>query len=63
MPYLRSVAALELAFKYVSNWYSVLAVYFRIKSSTKARFKDGMEVPVSRIRYDEFQEEVFKRYL
>jgi hypothetical protein len=63
MPYLRSVAGLELAFKYVSNWYSVLAVYFRIKSSTKARFKDGMEVPVSRIRYDDFQEEVFKRYL
>jgi Ribosomal protein L11 methyltransferase (PrmA) len=63
MPHLTSLGGLQLVVKYVGNWYSVLAVYFKIKSSTKARFKDGKEVPVSRTRYDDFQEEVFKRYL
>lgn len=63
MAYLRSIAGLRLATKYVSNWYSVLAVYLRIKSSTKARFRDGKEIAVSKVDYNEFQEEVFKRYM
>jgi hypothetical protein len=49
--------------KEVSNWYSVLAVFLRIKPSTIARFRDGIVAAVSRIEYYEFQEELFKRYL
>jgi hypothetical protein len=63
MAYLRSITGLKLATKYVSNWYSVLVVYLGIKSSTKARFRDGKEIAVSKVDYNEFQEEVFKRYM
>jgi hypothetical protein len=58
-----SFEGLQTLVKKVSNWYSVLAVYLKIKFSTRARFKDGMITAVSRIEYYEFQEELFKRYL
>jgi hypothetical protein len=49
--------------KYVKNWYSVIAVYFKILPLTKARFKDGAEIILSKKNYDLFHEEFFKRYL
>jgi predicted nucleic-acid-binding Zn-ribbon protein len=49
--------------KEVSNWYSVLAVYLKIKTATIARFRDGGVTAISRLEYHEFQEELFVRYL
>jgi hypothetical protein len=60
---MRSIAGLKLTRKCVSNWHSILVVYLRIKSSTIARFEDGKEIVISRTNYDEFQEEVFKRFM
>ena len=63
MWHIESFAGLLMLAKYVSNWYSVLAVYFKILPMTKARFKDGIEIPVSNNDSDVFHEELFKRYL
>ena len=63
---LRSVAGVLVLSKYVSNWYSVLAVYFNIISKTKARFRNGVEVPISEEAVHGggvFHEELFKQYL
>jgi 16S rRNA G966 N2-methylase RsmD len=63
---LRSVAGVLVLAKYVSNWYSVLAVYFKIISKTKARFRNGIGVPVSEEEVHgggAFHEELFKQYL
>jgi len=63
MWHLKSFAGLLQVPKYVTNWYSVLAVYFKIIPTSKVKFKDGTETLVSRDKYYKFQEEFFRQYL
>jgi hypothetical protein len=60
---LKSLSGLMQLIKYIHNWYSVIAAYLKIIPKTKARFKDGMEVQISRSNTDDFHEQIFRRYL
>ena len=60
----KSFEGLCMLIKYVTNWYSVLGVYFNVIPSVKARFRDGTEIFIpSRNNYWTFHEEFYKRYL
>lgn len=48
MPYLNSVEGLWMMIRFVSNWYSVLALFFRVVPAVNVRFRDGEEILISR---------------
>ena len=62
MPHLRSLTGVSMLRKYVSNWFSVIGVYVGFLSETTASFRDGKKVVVSRKRYQDFYEELYKRH-
>lgn len=63
MPYLLSFAGISLIRRYVKNWYSVIVTYTKLLPSTVAKFRNGIELEVSRNNYSNFREELFKQYL
>jgi hypothetical protein len=63
VPHLKSLSGLRMLMNHVSNWYLVLAVYCNLISRVKAKFKDGMEVDVSKSDYSLFYEELYIRHL
>lgn len=46
MPHLNSFKGLRILPKYVSNWYSVLALYANIIKRVNVKFRDGFEVEI-----------------
>jgi hypothetical protein len=52
-----------MAAKYVTNWFSVIPLYSKMKSNTVARFRDGKQVVVYSDSYLYFYEELYRRYL
>lgn len=63
MPHLVSICGLLISIKYVSNWYSLVALYFGIISKTTARFRNGKRVDVSKSDYIPFREEIYRMHL
>jgi hypothetical protein len=63
MPYLSSFEGVKMVNRYVRNWYSVIAVYIGFKHSTKADFKNGSKVVVSKEDYGDFRETLFRTFL
>jgi hypothetical protein len=63
MPHLRSLEGFWMTTKYVKNWYSALAVYTNVKPKTTVKFKDGMNIDLSKDDYLIFYNELYKRHL
>jgi hypothetical protein len=63
MPHLRSFEGVALLRRYVDNWSSVLMVYGGIKSSTIAKFKDGMTIELRKQYPFDFYGELYRRHL
>jgi 16S rRNA G966 N2-methylase RsmD len=47
MPHLNSLHGLNILFKYVRNWYLLLALYTNVIKKAKVQFRDGFEVEIS----------------
>jgi hypothetical protein len=62
MPHLSSLGGVYILAKYVSNWYSVLAVYAGVLSQAQARFRDGEMKTVSKHDYYSFGEALYRRH-
>jgi hypothetical protein len=60
---LRSASGVSLVRKYCKNWYSILMVYAGLKARTIVKFRDGVEIPVSKSDYWEFREYLYQKYL
>lgn len=58
-----SIDGLRMVRHYVKNWYSVAAVYLRLRPSVTARFQNGERVFLSRNAFHNFHEALFQLYL
>ncbi len=62
MPHLRTLQGFGLLTKYVTNWPSVLAVYFHFKKSTEAKFRNGELIMVSSTDFGSFYESLYRKH-
>lgn len=49
--------------RYVDNWGTVLMVYSGLKKEAIARFKDGTTAAITKTRYNEFYENLYRQHL
>jgi SAM-dependent methyltransferase len=64
MPYpLRSASGLSMIRKYCKNWHSILMVHAGLKGRTIVKFRDGVEIPLSKSDYGQFREYIYQKYL
>jgi regulator of replication initiation timing len=63
MPHLRSKEGVAMLKHYVDNWVSVLLVYTNLKKQTVVKFKDGVNVLLSKSDYSQFYDHLYRKYL
>ena len=64
MPYpLRSASGISMIRKYCKNWHSILMVHAGLKDRTIVKFRDGVEIPLSKSDYGQFREYIYQKYL